>query len=76
VSGFVVQASRELGIHENVIRKWAKQFEYDPLQASPGQRNMRPEQAGVERLKREVQKLKAERDILNKTAAYFAKDHS
>lgn len=36
---------------------------------------MKPERAEIERLKREVQKLKAERDTLKK-AAYFAKDHS
>ena len=28
----------------------------------------------IERLRREVQKLKAERDILKKAAAYFARD--
>jgi transposase len=35
---------------------------------------MKPEQAEIERLRREVQKLKAERDILKKAAAYFAKE--
>jgi transposase len=34
---------------------------------------MKPEQLEIARLKREVIKLKAERDILKKTAAYFAK---
>jgi transposase len=72
----VAQASRDLGVHENVIRKWVKQLEDDPLQAFPGQGRMKPEQAEIERLKREVQKLKAERDILKKAAAYFAKDHT
>jgi len=37
---------------------------------------MKPEQAEVERLRREVQKLKAERDILKTAAAYFAKDQT
>ena len=37
---------------------------------------MKPEQAELERLRREVAKLKAERDILKKAAAYFAKDHA
>lgn len=32
-----------------------------------------PEQAGIERLRREIQKLGAERDIL-KSPVYFAKD--
>ena len=35
---------------------------------------MKPDQLEVERLRREVQKLKAERDILKKAAAYFAKE--
>ena len=35
---------------------------------------MKPEQLEIERLRREVNKLKAERDILKKAAAYFAKE--
>jgi transposase len=35
---------------------------------------MKPEQLEIERLRREVQKLKAERDILEKAAAYFANE--
>jgi transposase len=35
---------------------------------------MKPEQLEVEKLRREVAKLKAERDILKKAAAYFARD--
>ena len=35
---------------------------------------MKPEQLEIERLRREVQQLKAERDILKKAAAYFAKE--
>ena len=72
----VAQAARDLNVHENVIRKWMKDFDADPGQAFPGHGHMKPEQAEIERLKREVQKLKAERDILKKAAAYFAKDHT
>ncbi len=35
---------------------------------------MKPEQLELERLRHEVEKLKAERDILKKAAAYFAKE--
>jgi transposase len=35
---------------------------------------MKPEQQEIERLKREVNKLKAERDILKKAAAFFARE--
>ena len=72
----VAQASRDLDVHENQLRKWVKQFDDNPRQAFPGQGVMKPEQAEIERLRREVQKLKAERDILKKAAAYFAKDHT
>jgi transposase len=35
---------------------------------------MKPERLEIERLRREVNKLKAERDILKKAAAFFAKE--
>ena len=46
----------------------------DAAQAFPGQGQMKPEQAELARFRREVIKLKAERDILKKAAAYFAKE--
>jgi len=54
--------------------KWVKEFGSDPVQAFPGHGQMKPEQLEIERLRREVNKLKAERDILKKAAAYFAKE--
>jgi transposase len=68
------QAARDLGVHENVLRKWVKEFGSDPVQAFPGHGQMKPEQLEVDRLRREVQKLKAERDILKKATAFFAKE--
>ncbi len=70
----VKQAARDLNVHENVLRKWVKDFSADLQHAFPGQGQMKPEQLEIERLRREVQKLKAERDILKKAAAYFAKE--
>jgi transposase len=59
-----------------MLRNWVREFAADPAQTFPGQGRMKPEQAEIERLRREVAKLKAERDILKKAAAYFAKDHT
>ena len=68
------QASRDLDVHENVLRKWVRQQAADPQHSFPGHGQMKPEQQEIERLRREVIKLKAERDILKKAAAYFAKE--
>src|SRR6476620_4825848 len=68
------QAARDLDVHESVLRKWVKEFGSDPVQAFPGHGQMKPEQLEIERLKREVNKLKAERDILKKAAAFFARE--
>ena len=70
----VAQASRDLDVGENVLRRWVKEFTLDPAQAFPGQGQVKPEQLEIDRLRREVAKLKAERDILKKAAAYFAKE--
>ena len=70
----VAQAARDLDVHENVLRKWVREYGDDPSQSFPGKGQMKPEQLEIERLRREVAKLKAERDILKKAAAYFAKD--
>ena len=72
----VAQASGDLGVHGTVLRNWVKAFADDRQHAFPGHGQMKPEQAEIERLRREVQKLKAERDILKKAAAYFAKDQT
>lgn len=70
----VAQAARDLDIHENMLRKWVREFGADPARSFSGNGQMKPEQLEIERLRREVAKLKAERDILKKAAAYFARD--
>ena len=70
----VAQAARDLDVHENVLRKWVRELTADPQQAFPGKGVIKPEQAEIDRLRKEVAKLKMERDILKKAAAYFAKE--
>lgn len=64
-----VQASEYLGVHTSQLRDWVKKLSDDPQRAFPGNGQMKPEQIEIARLKREVNKLKAERDILKKAAA-------
>jgi transposase len=51
-----------------------REFGTDPKQAFPRHGQMKPEQLEIDRLRREVAKLKAERDIPKKAAAYFARE--
>ena len=56
------QAARDLDLHENVLRNWVKELSADPAQAFPGHGQMKPEQLEIDRLRKEVAKLKAERE--------------
>ena len=68
------QAAGDLGVHPTQLRDWVKKFADDPQHSFPGHGQMKPEQLEIARLRREVTKLKAERDILKKAAAYFARE--
>lgn len=48
----VAQASRDLDIHENVLRKWIAAFGADPQHAFPGHGQMKPEQLEIDRLRK------------------------
>jgi transposase len=70
----VAQAARDLGLHENVLRKWVRDARENGPTAFPGRGRQRPDDAEVSQLRRELAKTKAERDILKKAIAYFAKE--
>jgi transposase len=68
------QAARDLDVAESVLRRWMRELSGDSAQAFPGNGLLKPDQIEIARLRKEVAKLKAERDILKKAAAYFARD--
>lgn len=70
----MAQGARDLGLHLNTLRKWVREHEADPWHAFPCEGQQRPEAAELTRLRREVATLRMERDILEKAAAYFAKE--
>jgi transposase len=60
----VAQADRDLDVHENVLRRWVREFAAAKQDAFPGHDQMKVEQQDIQRLRQEVANLKAERDIL------------
>jgi len=70
----VAQAARDLDVHENVLRKWVRIMGSAALTGSADSGVARPDQSELVRLRKENAKLRMERDILKKAAAYFAKE--
>lgn len=70
----MAQVARDLDVHVNVLRGWVRAFREDPAHVFPGAGRQKPDDAELTQLRREVVRLRAERDILKKAAAYFAKE--
>lgn len=70
-----VELALELGVRRNQLYKWKEQLgrKKDAAFRGPGRRPA-SEESEVARLKRELEKVKEERDILKKAAACFARD--
>ena len=70
----VAEAARSLGIHETLLRSWKQALEAQGDQAFPGHGKPPPFEEELRRLRAENQRLRAERDILKKAAALFARE--
>jgi transposase len=68
----VAEVARRLGVGENCLRDWRAAAREQGDAAFPGQGNPSPADEELRRLRAEVQRLRAERDLLKKAAAYFA----
>jgi len=66
------QVARELGINSNMLYRWKRQMEKDGLLAFGGSGNPRDEEVAA--LKRELARVKKERDFLREAATFFARE--
>jgi len=70
----VSEAARNLGLHHSSLRRWKNKLEVDSTYAFPGKGHMSPEKEELHRLRKENKRLRMEREILKKAAAFFAKE--
>ena len=68
------QAARELGVHPNVLRDWCMKFKSGKWEEKPGGDLKSEQTKEIERLRRELERVTMERDILKKATAFFAKE--
>jgi transposase len=68
------EVARELGIHRNLLSKWRKEFLEDEEESFPGRGNLKASEAELERLRREVARLREDREILKKALVFFSKE--
>ena len=72
----VAEAARNLGINAMMLGRWKREQEAREDSAFPGKGRLSPEHEELHRLREENQRLRLEREILNKAAAFFANESS
>lgn len=70
----LAQTARDLNINRTMLSGWRKQYLEDPDGAFLGRRRRKAED-DVEQLRREIEELREEREILKKAVAYFAEEN-
>ena len=72
--GNIKEIAEELGIATDILRRWRREFSEFKNNSFPGQGNpkMTDEQRELSQLRRELQDMKMERDILKKAISIFS----
>jgi transposase len=70
----IAEAARSLGIHETLLRSWKQALKAQADQAFPGHGKLPAIEEELRRLRAENKRLLAERDILKKATALFARE--
>jgi len=69
----VAEAARSLGVAEQTLWNWTQAYKTGKLKTNGRGSKLTAEQIEIRQLRAEVARLKMERDILGKAAAYFSR---
>ena len=65
----LAQMSRDLDVRADVLRRWRKEYSSEGAGAFPGHGKLAPAEDEVRQLRRELARVREERDILKKALA-------
>ena len=66
------EVAKRLGINQTQVGSWVKTFQAEGVEGFRGNGRMRPEEARIKELEKQVKEQQMELDFLKKSAAYFA----
>jgi transposase len=69
----LADAARSLGVNEQTLFNWTKAHKAGKLNANGRGSKLTAEQIEIRQLRAELARIKMERDILGKAAAYFSR---
>jgi transposase len=72
----VGKVARELDIHPNLLHLWRRRFLAQGDKAFVGKGRVTPEEGEIKGLRKQLEKVRQERDILKKALAVFSKQSS
>ena len=67
------KVGRDLNIHPNLIHLWRRRYFDEGNDSFVGKGHLKPEEAKLKQLQKELDEVKEERDILKKALAVFSK---
>ena len=70
----IASVERKLDTGKGVIYNWVHQFTDGSEPGFPGKGNLKPPDKEIHELRKELERVKRERDILKKAVAIFSKD--
>ena len=69
----VSKVARDLGIDANILYRWKREFAGEQSEAFPGKGRLGPQEDELRQLRRELEEVKQDREILKKALAFFSK---
>ena len=66
------QACKAVDVGPTAVRRWVEQYRAELGGVTPKSKALTPEQQKIQELEAQVQRLKREKEILKKAAAFFA----